>query len=169
MMSETFKMDEIDRKIIALVQEQPSLTHTQIAEKVDRSQPTVGMRIRRLEEQGVLQFQAGINLKAADMYFARVDVKTNNPLEIYEIVNKCPFLLNAFRLSGTIEISILMAGFAIEDIDRIVNSHLRSNPNVSMVQVELITDIMKDFVIPFDFNLSKCDCILDEYCWGNKK
>ena len=168
MMSEVFKMDEIDRKIISLVQEQPGLTHTQIAEKVDRSQPTVGMRIRRLEEQGVLQFQAGINLKAADMYFARVDLKTNKPLEIYEIVEKCPFMLNAFRLSGDIDVSILMAGFSIEDIDKIVNTHLRSNPNVFMVQIDLITDIMKDFIIPFDFNLSECECILDEYCWGNK-
>jgi DNA-binding Lrp family transcriptional regulator len=168
MMSEVFKMDEIDRKIIALVQEKPGLTHTQIAEKVDRSQPTVGMRIRRLEEQGVLQFQAGINLKAADMYFARVDIKTNKPLEIYEIVEKCPFMLNAFRLSGSAEISILMAGFSIEDIDKIVNTHLRSNPNVLMVQIDFITDIMKDFIIPFDFNLSECECILDEYCWGNK-
>jgi DNA-binding Lrp family transcriptional regulator len=168
MMSEVFKMDEIDRKIISLVQEQPGLTHTQIAEKVDRSQPTVGMRIRRLEEQGVLQFQAGINLKAADMYFARVDLKTNKPLEIYEIVEKCPFMLNAFRLSGGIDVSILMAGFSIEDIDKIVNTHLRSNPSVFMVQIDLITDIMKDFIIPFDFNLSKCDCILDEHCWGKK-
>ena len=168
MMSEAFKMDEIDRKIIALVQEKPNLTHTQIAEKVDRSQPTVGMRIRRLEEQGVLQFQAGINLKAADMYFARVDVKTNNPSEIYELVQKCPFMLNAFRLSGNMEVSILMAGFSIEDIDKIVNTHLRSNPEVLMVSIDIITDIMKDFIIPFDFNLNKCECTLEHYCWENK-
>lgn len=168
MMSDLFKMDEIDRKIIALVQETPNLTHTQIAEKVDRSQPTVGMRIRRLEEEGVLQFQAGINLKAADMFFARVDVKTNNPLEIYEIVEKCPFMLNAFRLSGNIEVSILMAGFSIEDIDKIVNTHLRSKPEVFMVSIDIITDIMKDFVIPFNFNMRKCECTLEHHCWDNK-
>ncbi|TFG29200.1 MAG: Lrp/AsnC family transcriptional regulator [Promethearchaeota archaeon] len=168
MISQAFKMDEIDKKIITLVQEKPNLTHTQIAEKVDRSQPTVGMRIRRLEEQGVLQFQAGINLKAADMYFARVDVKTNYPSEIYELVQKCPFMLNAFRLSGNMEVSILMAGFSIEDIDKIVNTHLRSNSEVLMVSIDIITDIMKDFIIPFDFNLNKCECTLEHYCWDNK-
>jgi len=165
-MSEVFKMDEIDKKIIALVQDQPNLTHTEIAEKVNRSQPTVGMRIRRLEEQGVLQFQAGINLKAADMYFARVDLQTNNPDKIYYIVKKCPFMLNAFRLSGNIDMSILMAGFNIEDIDKIVNTHLRSNPDVMMVTIDLITDIMTDFIIPFDFNFSKCECKLDVHCWN---
>jgi len=165
MMSEVLKMDEIDKKIITLVQEQPNLTHTQIAEKVNRSQPTVGMRIRRLEEQGVLQFQAGINLKAADMYFARVDVQTNNPDNIYGIVKKCPFMLNAFRLSGTNDISIMMASFTIEDLDKIVNVHLRCNPDVIKVSIDLITDIMTDFIIPFDFNFNKCECKLDDHCW----
>jgi len=165
MMSEVLKMDEIDKKIITLVQDQPNLTHTQIAEKVNRSQPTVGMRIRRLEEQGVLQFQAGINLKAADMYFARVDVLTNNPDKIYEIVKKCPFMLNAFRLSGNNDLSIMMAGFTIEDIDKIVNIHLRRDPDVMKVKIDLITDIMTDFIIPFDFNFSRCECKLDDHCW----
>ena len=164
-MSEVLKMDEIDKKIITLVQDQPNLTHTQIAEKVNRSQPTVGMRIRRLEEQGVLQFQAGINLKAADMYFARVDVLTNNPDKIYEIVKKCPFMLNAFRLSGNNDLSIMMAGFTIEDIDKIVNIHLRRDPDVMKVKIDLITDIMTDFIIPFDFNFSRCECKLDDHCW----
>ena len=165
MMSEVLKMDDIDKKIIALVQDQPNLTHTQIAEKVNRSQPTVGMRIRRLEEQGVLQFQAGINLKTAEMYFARVELQTNNPNEIYEIVQKCPFMLNAFRLSGKTDMSIMMAGFNVEDIDKIVNIHLRSNTNVLKVSIDLITDIMTDFIIPFDFNFSRCECKLDRHCW----
>lgn len=165
-MSEVLKMDEIDRKIITLVQDQPNLTHTQIAEKVNRSQPTVGMRIRKLEEQGVLQFQAGINLKAADIYFARVDIQTNNPDKIYEVVKKCPFMLNAFRLSGKSDVSIMVASFTIEDIDKIVNVHLRSDPDVIMVTIDLITDIMIDLIIPFDFNFSKCECKLDDYCWN---
>ena len=166
MMSEVLKMDEIDKKIIALVQEKPNLTHTQIAVKVNRSQPTVGMRIRRLEEQGVLQFQAGINLKAADMYFARVDVKTNKPDKIYEVVKKCPFMLNAFRLSGNTDVSIMMTGLTLEDIDKVVNIHLRSNPDVTKVTIDFITDIMTDFIIPFDFNFSRCECKLDVHCWN---
>jgi DNA-binding Lrp family transcriptional regulator len=165
MMSEVLKMDEIDKKIIALVQDQPGLTHTQIAEKVNRSQPTVGMRIRRLEEQGVLQFQAGINLKTADMYFARVELQTSNPNKIYEIVKKCPFMLNAFRLSGNTDMSIMMASFNVEDIDKIVNIHLRSNPDVLKVSIDLITDLMTDFIIPFDFNFSRCECKLNHHCW----
>ena len=67
MISEKLKLDDVDRKIISLVQEDPGLTHTQIAEKIDRSQPTVGMRIKKLEKNGILQFQPGINFKLVDL------------------------------------------------------------------------------------------------------
>ena len=164
-MSKVLKSDEIDKKIISLVQEHPNLTHTEIAKKVDRSQPTVGMRIRRLEDIGVLHFQAGMNLKAADMFFARVVIKTNNPTQIYEIARKCPFMLNAFRLSGEYDISIMLAGFKLDDIDKIVNYHFRKNPDAQKVSVEVITDVMLDFVIPIDLNFSNCNCDLINHCW----
>ncbi|MFX1554025.1 MAG: Lrp/AsnC family transcriptional regulator, partial [Promethearchaeota archaeon] len=67
-MAEKIGIDEIDCKIMDLIQKEPSLTHTQIAEHVNRSQPTVGMRIKKLENLGVLKYQAGINIKVADLY-----------------------------------------------------------------------------------------------------
>ncbi len=161
-MSEILKIDDIDKQIINLVQEQPNLTHTQIAQKVNRSQPTVGMRIRKLEEMGVLQFQAGINLKTADMYFSRVEIQTKSPEEIYEIVKKCPFMLNAFRVSGDFNVSILITSFALEDIEFIVNFHFRSNPEVKKVEITFITDVLENFIIPinFDFNCGCKHCII---------
>ncbi|TFG02946.1 MAG: winged helix-turn-helix transcriptional regulator [Promethearchaeota archaeon] len=163
--SKVLEMDDIDKQIVSLVQKQPNLTHTEIAKRVDRSQPTVGMRIRKLEEIGVLHFQAGMNLKTAEMYFARVDIKTNDPEKIYEIARSCPFMLNAFRLSGDYDISIMLAAFDLGDIDLIVNHHFRKSQDVLKASVEIITDVMTDFVIPINFDFSKCDCMLKEHCW----
>ncbi|KKK40589.1 MAG: putative HTH-type transcriptional regulator, partial [Candidatus Lokiarchaeum sp. GC14_75] len=72
MLSEKLKLDDIDRQIISLVQENPSLTHTEIATRVQRSQPTIGMRIKKLEKSGILQFQPGINFKVVDLFLALV-------------------------------------------------------------------------------------------------
>jgi len=74
-MAEKIGIDEIDCKIMDLIQKEPNLTHTQIAEHVNRSQPTVGMRIKKLENLGVLKYQAGINIKVADLYFARAEIQ----------------------------------------------------------------------------------------------
>ena len=156
MESQVFKIDEIDKNIIELIQKEPMLTHTEIAKRVDRSQPTIGMRIRKLEKAGVLKFQAGINVKTMDLILARVEIQTLEPNETIELVKRCPYMLNAFRLSGTFNLSVLVIGSKLAHIDEMVNNHFRKNPNVSSVYMDIITDVTNDFVLPFDFNFESC-------------
>jgi DNA-binding Lrp family transcriptional regulator len=166
MESQIFKIDDVDKSIIELVQDDPSLTHTQIAKKVNRSQPTVGMRIRKLEELGVLKFQAGINLKTADLYLARVELDTLNPSEIEKLVKNCPYMINGFRQSGDFNFSILLIGFQFQHLDKIVNTHFRNNPDVIRVVMNVITDVINDFVLPFNFNFKECSNDCTEGCCG---
>ncbi len=154
--SPVFNIDAIDRSIIEIIQKEPALTHTEIAKRVDRSQPTIGMRIRKLEKSGVLKFQAGINVKTMDLILARVEIQTLEPIEIIELVKQCPYMLNAFRLSGTYNLSVLVVGSKLIHIDNVVNKHFRKNPNISSVYIDIITDVTNDFVLPFDFNFGSC-------------
>ncbi|MFW9945482.1 MAG: Lrp/AsnC family transcriptional regulator [Candidatus Odinarchaeota archaeon] len=166
MASELFGIDEIDRNIIQLIQKEPTLTHTEIAKKVNRSQPTIGMRIRKLEELGILKFQAGVNFKTTDLILARAEIQTLNPSEIIKLVEKCPYMLNAFRLSGASNLSILMASPKLKDLDQIVNRHFRKNPAVLSVNINVITEIIEDFVLNFNFNFDKCGATKDGRCCG---
>ncbi len=152
MISQKLKLDDIDRQIITLVQEDPNLTHTQIAERINRSQPTVGMRIKKLEKSGILQFQPGINFKKVELFLATVELNSSNPEEIMEMAACCPFMLNAFRLSGEHNICILLASSKLNKLDAIVNYHFRKNPEISAVSLEVVTDIAKDFILPIDFD-----------------
>jgi DNA-binding Lrp family transcriptional regulator len=152
MISEKLKLDDVDRKIISLVQEDPNLTHTEIAEKIDRSQPTVGMRIKKLEKSGILQFQPGINFKKVELFLATVEINSKDPKEILDMAKCCPFMLNAFRLSGAHNICILLASSKLEKLDAVVNYHFRNNPDVSMSSMEIVTEIAKDLILPIDFD-----------------
>lgn len=153
MLSEKLKMDQIDCQIMDLVQKEPHFTHAQIAEHVNRSQPTIGMRIKKLENLGVLKYQAGITLKNKDLCFARVDIQTDNPKESFEMVKKCPFMLNAMKLSGDLNLSIFVVGLNLIVLERIVNFHFRRNPAVTKVQMDLIVDVADDLVLPLTFNI----------------
>ena len=159
MLSEKMGIDDIDCMIMDLIQKEPNLTHTQIAEYVNRSQPTIGMRIRKLEKLGVLKYQAGITLKNDNWCFARVDIQTKNPLKSFEIVKNCPFLLNAFRISGNLNISILVVSLNYNDLDQIINYHFRSNPDVLKVNLEIISDVAEDLILPFNLQFEQ-----DEKC-----
>lgn len=166
MISEKMGIDQIDCRIMELIQKEPTLTHTEIATHVNRSQPTVGMRIRKLENLGVLKYQAGINIKVADLCFARVELQTKNPNKAIEIVKNCPFMLNAFRLSGNSNISILMVGLNFKDFDHVVNRHFRNDPEVINVHIDLIADVLNDFVLPIDLNLEYGELDLKNMCCG---
>ncbi|NHJ20605.1 MAG: Lrp/AsnC family transcriptional regulator [Candidatus Lokiarchaeota archaeon] len=164
MISDRLKLDDIDRRIITLVQEDPNLTHTQIAEKINRSQPTVGMRIKKLEKEGILQFQPGINFRKVDLYLSTVELNTKQPNEILEMAKFCPFMLNAFRLSGSHNICILLASSKLDKLDNIVNYHFRSNPDVQSVSMNMITEIAKDFILPVDFDSEDHNPTLESGC-----
>ena len=166
MISEKMGIDQIDCRIMDLIQRAPHLTHTEIATHVNRSQPTVGMRIKKLENLGVLKYQAGINIKVADLCFARVEIQTNNPKEAIEVVKRCPFMLNAFRLSGNSNMSILMVGLSFKDIDLIVNRHFRNDPDVTAVHIDVISEVINDFVLPIDLNLDQGNLSLKNICCG---
>ncbi|MFW9899992.1 MAG: Lrp/AsnC family transcriptional regulator [Candidatus Thorarchaeota archaeon] len=167
MISEKIGIDEIDCQIMDLIQKNPNLTHTEIAEHVNRSQPTVGMRIKKLEKLGVLKYQAGINIRVADLYFARAEIQTKNPAKIFHIVRNCPFMLTAFKLSGDSNISILLAGLSLKDLDHVVNHHLRGNPEIYEVHMDIIEDVVDDFVLPIDLNFDYTKIDLDKTCCGN--
>ena len=164
MLSERLKLDEIDRQIISIVQEEPNITHTDIAEKINRSQPTVGMRIKKLEKSGVLVFQPGINFKKVNLFLATVEVKTKDPDELMEMARCCPFMLNAFRLSGEHNISILLASSKLDKLDNIINYHFRKNPDIGSVSMEIVTDIAKDFILPIDFDSEDHNPTIEDGC-----
>ncbi|MFX1591660.1 MAG: Lrp/AsnC family transcriptional regulator [Promethearchaeota archaeon] len=169
MISEKIGIDNIDCKIMNLIQKSPNLTHTEIAEHVNRSQPTVGMRIKKLENLGVLKYQAGINVKEADLCFARIELKTKNPQTAIERVKNCPFLLNAFRLSGDSNLSILIVGLNVKDLDNIVNGNFRNDPDVINVHIDIISDVINDLVLPMDLNFEYGEIILNKNCCGKCK
>jgi DNA-binding Lrp family transcriptional regulator len=161
-------IDTIDCQIMDLIQKAPKLTHTEIATHVNRSQPTVGMRIRKLEKLGVLKYQAGINIKIADLFFARIELQTKNPKKAIEIVKRCPAMINALRISGKSTLSIFMVGTNLKTLDNIVNVNFRNNPDVMKVQMDIIEDVVNDFVVPIDLNLKfgQLELAKQNYCCG---
>ena len=167
MISEKLKLDDIDRQIITLVQDDPNLTHTEIAEKINRSQPTVGMRIKKLEKEGILQFQPGINFRKVDLFLATVELNTKKPDEIIDMAKHCPFMLNAFRMSGDHNICILLASSKLNKLDKIVNYHFRNNPDVKETSMEIVHEIAKDLILPIDFDSEDHNPTLEDGC-GDK-
>jgi len=165
-------LDTIDKQIITLLQQNPSITHTEIAEKIERSQPTVGLRINKLFESGLFKIQSGVNLKKTELYLAKISVKTKDPNLISDVCNACPFMLNCFRIDGEYNVCFFLASSDLKVIDQIVNIHFRSKTGTKRTKTEIITATAKSFILPIDFNgqmkhnpLNHEECLTEcKYC-----
>lgn len=164
MITETLKIDNIDKKIMELIQIKPTITHTKISKEVDRSQPTVGLRIKKLEDKGAIDYQAGINLKRAPLQVVRIDLQTNDPHQFLDLVKICPFMFNAYKLSGKKNISLTIAIKDIKFLDKIINLHFRNNEAVKNLSVHFITDMANDLVLPINLDYDGCDFDLKSVC-----
>ena len=164
-MNKVKNIDDIDKKIIKLIQKDPNITHTELANKVGRSQPTIGIRVKKLEKLGMINYQAGINLKDSEFYFSKIDVETNHPDEICELVKRCPFMLTAFRLSGKTNLNIIAVNPELMGIEKVVNYYLRDRDDILNLSVNLITKTTNSIVLPLNLDFKTCsDCKLKKYC-----
>ena len=151
--SEKLKLDDIDRKIITLIQNDPNITHSEIAQRVERSQPTIGMRLKKLTNSGVLKIQAGLNFKTVDIFLAFVYLKTDKPEIVMSQARHCPFMMNAYKLSGEYNVILSLASAKLDKLDGLVNSHFRNKKEIHSVKMEVVIDIAKDLVLPINFTL----------------
>ena len=73
-------------------------------------------------------------------------------------------MLNAIRLSGDINISIISVGLNFRDIDHIVNCHFQNDPDVVTVHIDIIAGVLDDLVLPIDLNLEYGQLSLQNIC-----
>lgn len=62
-MLHVFDLDEKDKRILELLEKNPEMTQNDIARVVGLSQPSVGARIKKLKELGLISHVYGLNLK----------------------------------------------------------------------------------------------------------
>lgn len=149
------ELDEKDRLIIKILQENPKISQTEIAKLVGLSQPSVGSRIKKLKELGIIDNSYGVNLKNSQMYILKVDIKCKKPDEILDSLRNCPFFLNGFVIAGNKNLIMLLVGEDLSTLEAIVDKHIRPNPEVYDVDVGIIVRTEKSTIVPLNISFEK--------------
>jgi DNA-binding Lrp family transcriptional regulator len=108
------EIDNDDKKILALIQKDINITQAEIAVKVNKIQPAVGARILKLERKHLLTTKYGIDLSKVKLPMAVVRLYAKNSKEVFESINSCPYVLNAFTTLGRTNITAMLVGPSIE-------------------------------------------------------
>jgi DNA-binding Lrp family transcriptional regulator len=145
-------IDETDKKIIELMEKNPYYTHLDIAKQLNRSQPAIGARIKKLAELGLLKIQMGTDFKSTSYFtLMQVDLITSKPEILDEMAAHCPYVINAFKTTGEYNVSLFIACSNLRRLDKIVDVHFRNKTFIRGVSSKLITGFAMPYVLPINF------------------
>jgi DNA-binding Lrp family transcriptional regulator len=151
------EIDDDDKKILSLIQKDINITQAEIAGKINKIQPAVGARILKLERKHLLTTKYGINLSKVKLPMAIVRLYAKNSKEVFESINSCPYVLNAFTTLGRTNITAMLVGPSIEKLEEIVENHFRSNPDIKHVELSVVMEPVNQTILPVDFNIEAHD------------
>ncbi len=150
-------LDERDIKLMSMLQKDPDTTQDKLASSLKLSQPSVWARLKKLKESGAIDVIAGTNFKKVDLFLAKIDLSATDTDKIIQEFIHCPFFINAFVMSGKHNLCLLFTSTSLKHLEGIVNHHLRSNPLVKEIEMNIIISTTKDFIMPINIDCEDKD------------
>ena len=125
-MKEDIIIDTMDRRILALLQEDATLAIAEIGEKVGLSATPCWKRIKRLEREGIIKRRVAIldrdklGLGVTVIVAVRTASHSDDWLESFSAgVSRIPEVVEFYRMSGEIDYLLKIVARDIADYDRI--------------------------------------------------
>ena len=121
-------MDNIDRKILTILQQNARTPLKVIAEQVFLSSPAVSARIERLESAGyILGYQAQLSCAAMGYEikaFINLDMDPQRKPEFYPYIQSCPHVVECNCVTGDYSMLIEVLFGTTQELDQFIN-HLQ--------------------------------------------
>lgn len=152
---ELLDIDDTDKEIIMILQKDPEVTHSVIAEQIRKSQPAVGARIIKLKRKALLSTMVGAEFNELDIKFARIDISANNVHELWERFRNCSHVVNCFKLTGEFNLMLEIVAPNVATIEKFVDNCLRKDPSINDIRVNYIIDTLRKYVMPLNFEIEK--------------
>jgi len=166
LLNDKLGLDIRDNIILSMIQKNPSISQEQIARKIKLSQPSVGARIRKLQQKGILHTINGVNFRVVDLYLAKVDINTTETTEILAKFKDCAFFVNALITSGRYNLCLFFMATDLKRLEGIVNYHLRGNPKVNDVEMNIVISTARDFVLPINIDYeNEKQMLCEQHCY----
>jgi len=151
-------IDDIDRKILKILQEDGRITNVELANRVGLTAPPCLRRVRALEESGIIKsYHADLNgatLGYGIIIFAMVSLKSQaeDALQAFEAhVAALPEVRECHMLNGEIDFVLKIVAHDLQSFQSFLTSKLTPAPNVASVKTSLTIRTCKDATgVPID-------------------
>ena len=152
------KLDPIDRKILAELQDDGRMTNVELAKRVGISAPPCLRRVRTLEEAGFIKgYHAEVDARQLGFevqVFAMVGLASQAEADLVAFEERCegwPLVRECHMLNGEIDFILKCVAPDLSSFQSFLTGELTSAPNVASVRTSLVIRGAKDTPgVPFD-------------------
>ncbi|MBU9706368.1 Lrp/AsnC family transcriptional regulator [Paenibacillus sp. AK121] len=136
------QMDDIDYKIMKLLQHDARITISQISKEISMSQPSVKERMTKLEERGIISgYNAVFNLRELNRGTTTfILVKTEHCQELIDFCKAAKEVTDLFRISGEFNYLIKVQSSSVEEIAEFQDSLVKLGPSKSHICMKNILE-----------------------------
>lgn len=117
-------MDQIDRKVISILQHNARMPLKAIASQVFLSAPAVSARIEKLESQGMIQgYHAVIDRQKVGFHitaFISLELSAKQKPEFYPFIQDCPNVLECNCVTGAYSMLLKVAFPSTQELDQFI-------------------------------------------------
>ncbi|MES2987381.1 MAG: Lrp/AsnC family transcriptional regulator [Pseudomonadota bacterium] len=138
------RFDDIDVRILALLQDNGRMTNVELAERVGLTAPPCLRRVRALEQSGAITgYHASLDPVALGYnltVFAMVSLKSQaeSDLQAFQhLVAEIPEVRECHMLNGEIDFILKIVAPDLQSFQRILTTKLTTAPNVEHVKTSL--------------------------------
>jgi len=139
------KLDQTDRKILKVLQDDGRITNVELAQRVGISAPPCLRRVRALEEDGIIRgYHAdvdGARLGFEVTVFAHIKLHrlAESDLRAFEdLVEKWPYVRECHMLNGDVDFILKIVAPDLPTFQSFVTEKLTSPPNVDSVKTSFL-------------------------------
>ena len=144
------ELDEYDRQLLNMVQEDSGQTAERMAEQIPLSPSAIQRRLRRLRENGVIERYAAIlnpgKIGKPTHFVVSVQIERERPEHLAQFrawIAGQPHVQQAFYVTGEADFVLVVTAPDTDTYDRLMVTLVNDNPNVKRFTTNVALSVVK--------------------------
>jgi len=147
-MSKGFELDEVDKRIIEMLQEDSRKPFVEIAKELDVSDPTIHARVKKLQEAGVIEKFTTVltpkNVEKGIAAFIEINAKPNTVENVIGNLEGIDEVLEIHETYGEYDIIAKIRAKTNENLRDLVVKKIHTIPNITNIKLTTVLKTRKE-------------------------
>ena len=148
---EEIKLDELDKKIIRILQKEGRLSNKELSERINLTTTPTLERVRRLEKRKVIEgYSAIVNKESIGKGFSAfvsvtLSIHQLNLLdEFTSAIKSIPEILACYNTTGEGDFLLYIVARDVKDFEQLLRSKLANLPDVQRLHTSIVLSTIKE-------------------------